>query len=115
MLVHVTGQMGGRTLILILRQVPATFTGQKLHRKIGLIFLYFSINLLFFWAEMSFCQVLPHPHHSLNCFAAPAPQFAEVTIFLDFLNLQELLQASPKYKKIKKNTACRQITGLCTV
>ena len=56
MLVHVTGQMGGQTLILLLGKVPATFTGQKLHRKIGLIFLYFSINLVFFWAEMSFCQ-----------------------------------------------------------
>ena len=64
MLVYVTGQMGGRTLILILRKVHATFTGQKLHRKIGLIFLYFSINLLFFLGRNEF----------LPSFAAPAPQ-----------------------------------------
>ena len=115
MLVYVTGQMGGQTLIMILHKVPATFMGQKLHRKIGLIFLYFYMNLLFFWAEMSFCRVLLHPHHSLNCFAAPAPQFAEVTIFWDFLNLQELLQASPQLKKSQKITVCRQIAGLRAV
>ena len=84
MLVHVTGQMGGQTLILILGKVPTTFMGQKLHRKIGLIFLYFSINLLFFLGRNEF----------LPSFAAPAPQFAKVTIFCIFLNLPELFQAS---------------------
>ena len=64
MLVYVTGQIRGQTLILILGKVPTTFTGQKLDRKIGLIFLYFFINLVFFGGRNEF----------LPSFAASEPQ-----------------------------------------
>ena len=51
MCVYVTGQIGGQSLILILHQLAGTFMGQKLHRKLGLIFLYFFIDLLFLFGQ----------------------------------------------------------------
>ena len=72
-------------------QSPHNFYGTKITQK---NWPCFSIFLLIYFSFLGRNEFLPS-------FATPTPQFAKVTIFLDFLNLWELLQAS-QLKKIKK-------------
>jgi len=94
--------MGGQTLILILRKVPATFTGQKLHRKIGLIFLYFSINLLFFLGRNEFLPSFAAPAPQLKLFRCTRTTICQGDHFLGFFKLAGAFAGFPATQKIPK-------------